>query len=114
MGDRKPAEKAELARIIEEGIYTGIDFAAHSNKDLLYLEEHVMPTLVCAVKDLLSELALEVDTPEEKMRRVKVQTIDWIAQYLMRNNPRHNDYLSSHPYTLLINAQARQVRHRMP
>ena len=75
--ERTPKEKADIARIIEEGIYAGMTFVDHTDKRLLYLEKEVMPMLVCAVKDLLAELALENDAPEEKMRRSKVNTIDW-------------------------------------
>eukprot|EP01060_Flectonema_neradi_P036650 TRINITY_DN7121_c0_g1_i1.p1 TRINITY_DN7121_c0_g1~~TRINITY_DN7121_c0_g1_i1.p1 ORF type:complete len:128 (+),score=20.98 TRINITY_DN7121_c0_g1_i1:43-384(+) len=99
-------EKALLARVLEEEVYSNINFEPHKDERLLYLEEEVLPTLVPALKDLLSEIAQN----RERLKKSDLNPIDWLAQYLMRYNVRHNTYLHSHPYTLLLNKHTRQVR----
>ena len=131
-------EKAMLSRILEEGVYTDVHFKQHKDERMLYLEEEVLPTLVPALKDLLSEVAEN----RERLKKSDLNPIDWfvlfffvlfccfllskdcrrgggeylikkthrLAQYLMRYNVRHNTHLHSHPYTILLNKHTRQVR----
>ena len=67
--ERPASEKNEIARIVEEGIYTGIEFPDHSDKRLLYLEEAVLPTLIPAVKELLEEVANDTSA--------NINAVDW-------------------------------------
>eukprot|EP01059_Diplonema_ambulator_P002908 TRINITY_DN12527_c0_g1_i1.p2 TRINITY_DN12527_c0_g1~~TRINITY_DN12527_c0_g1_i1.p2 ORF type:complete len:114 (+),score=51.27 TRINITY_DN12527_c0_g1_i1:278-619(+) len=102
-------ERKELARIIEEGIYTGLEFEGHDDPRLLYLEEELLPTLVPALKELL----LEASDDRERLKKSTLNPIDWLAQYLMRNNPRYSDALLHHPYSLMVKNHTRQVRGRV-
>eukprot|EP01063_Lacrimia_lanifica_P025061 TRINITY_DN32855_c0_g1_i1.p2 TRINITY_DN32855_c0_g1~~TRINITY_DN32855_c0_g1_i1.p2 ORF type:complete len:128 (+),score=46.02 TRINITY_DN32855_c0_g1_i1:43-426(+) len=111
--ERTAAEKAELARIAEEGIWTELEFRGHEDDRLLYLEQHVYPTLMPALKELLAEVSGPEDSVAAELKRARINPIDWLAQYLMRNNPKHNTFLHQHPCALLTRNQVRSVQQKM-
>eukprot|EP01065_Artemidia_motanka_P040618 TRINITY_DN5114_c0_g1_i1.p2 TRINITY_DN5114_c0_g1~~TRINITY_DN5114_c0_g1_i1.p2 ORF type:complete len:148 (+),score=67.75 TRINITY_DN5114_c0_g1_i1:69-446(+) len=120
---REPEERAEIVRIIEEGIWAGTEGSVgvreqmqlHTDKRRLFLEEHVLPVLVPALQELLAAVI-------EKQRAAAqgfadgspLNPIDWLAQYLMRNNPKYSRRLDTHPYVTLIKDHVRQVKAAVP
>eukprot|EP00756_Hemistasia_phaeocysticola_P062814 Hpha_TRINITY_DN6263_c0_g1::TRINITY_DN6263_c0_g1_i1::g.23534::m.23534 len=121
---RTPEERQELVRIIEEGIWSGGESGSpapgvrermllHDDKCKLFLEEEILPALVPALQELLAaHLEKEKDIALGKSVN-PVNAIDWLAQYLMRNNPRYSDRLATHPYVTLIKDHSKQVRAEM-
>ena len=79
--------------------------------DELYLRDKVMPTLVPALHDLCELVQREHDHgTHARPSSVCVSKanptgasgpIQWLAQYLARNNTMHSDSLATHPYGVL-------------
>ncbi|KAJ9442315.1 hypothetical protein DIPPA_05879 [Diplonema papillatum] len=103
--DLRKQERAEIVRIIEEGIYTSVHFEKHTDKRLLYLEENVLPTLVPALEELLTEVA-----ERQSSKKSHLNPIDWLAQFLMRNNPRYNDNYTKHPFAIIASNHVKQMK----
>ncbi len=87
---------------------------AKKRADAIYLRDNVLPTLVPALHDLLDLVERERElgaTARATSRCVSREhptgasgPIEWLAQYLVRNNTKRCDALHSHPYVVLHRA----------
>ena len=62
-----------------------------------YLVEKLLPTLVLALEKLLMEVTLR-DIADCTVELPDFNPINYVAQYLMRNNPRYSNFAEAHPY----------------
>ncbi|KPI87401.1 hypothetical protein ABL78_3485 [Leptomonas seymouri] len=107
-------DDALLVRLIEEGLFLshadkckGNDKASSMSDDHKYLVEHVFPTLVPALHDLLkcykSRIMAVQDVAADDNH--KPDPVMWLAQYLIRNNAHcKTSRLADHPFRLINNA----------
>lgn len=116
----RPVDPKLVAMLLEDECWTpyhGTDApGTPPDENRKYLEEHVFPTLIPALADLLTLVQLDSDGnlpknysglaagPKNYGPTGSVPPTDWIAQYLMRNNQKHHRHLDSHPYVILRNA----------
>ena len=123
-----------VATLLAEGVWRPLhlsdkvdaattDEARRAAENHAYLEREVLPTLVPGLHDLLEQVQRKVelgDAAKPKSGCISAahptgasNPIDWLAQYLMRNNHRRaaaaaDNLLESHPYGVLYRAQERQ------
>ena len=74
-----------------------------------YLVENLLPTLVVGLEKLLTEVTSRdlVDTTEQQP---DFNPINFIAQYLMRNNPRYSNFAEAHPYCKSMKQVAKELK----
>lgn len=103
-----------VAYLLEEGLWNprhGTDSVEHPTgprkADQLYLEKEVFPTLVPALHDLLELVQARLDDASEPAiygPTGSSHPLDWLAQFLMRRNTRHDAALHNHSYCVLRRA----------
>lgn len=86
--------------------------------DAAYLHKEVLPTLIPALHDLsalvqrdneLGEKAKPTSTSISRRHPTgDAGPVDWLAQYMLRNNTRHSSTLRNHPYGVLARAAEQQ------
>eukprot|EP00668_Euglena_longa_P045425 GGOE01061085.1.p1 GENE.GGOE01061085.1~~GGOE01061085.1.p1 ORF type:complete len:1085 (-),score=361.65 GGOE01061085.1:88-3342(-) len=102
--------------LLEGRVYSGLKFVATHDEHRLWLEEHVLGTLM----PCLQELIREVLAKEEEARDPSafptppLNPIDWLASLLMRHNPRHNAAAAQHPYYRLLQEHVCKARLNAP
>lgn len=96
----------------------GIAFAGHNSEERFYLEENVLPVLVPALEQLLKELDDKNKQDDNNLGDkdggesigFQIHPLHWVAQFLMRNNPRHNEIIKQHPYFRLMQDHIKTLR----
>mmetsp|Transcript_7436 Transcript_7436/g.10994 ORF Transcript_7436/g.10994 Transcript_7436/m.10994 type:complete len:986 (-) Transcript_7436:1288-4245(-) len=78
-------------------LYTEVSFEPHENETRFYIEENILPVLVPALQKLLY-----IVHEEPESAAAKIDPLNWLGMYLMRNNPKHSDALDNHPYVQKI------------
>lgn len=74
-----------------------------------YMVETLLPTLVIGLEKLLDEVSkrgLENTTEQQ----VDFNPVNFIAQYLMRNNPRYSNFAEAHPYCRTMRDVSEQLK----
>jgi hypothetical protein len=73
-----------------------------------YLVEKLLPTLVLGIEKLLREVQIKdaIDQPE------RINPINYIAQYLMRNNPRYSNFAEASPYNRSMRVVLQELKDR--
>ena len=74
-----------------------------------YLVEKLLPTLVVGLEKLLTEVSLRELTDVTEMQP-DFNPINFMAQYLMRNNPRYSNFAEAHPYCRTMRQVAEDVK----
>lgn len=100
---RREAESKEVARLITRTV--PLDLLAKDwleNNDItadvrIYLVEKLLPTLILGIEKLLTEVSNRNLANSEGFCP-DFNPINTLAQYLMRNNPKYTNLLSSSPY----------------
>ena len=74
-----------------------------------YMVETLLPTLVVGLEKLLDEVSMRglENTTEQQP---DFNPINYIAQYLMRNNPRYSNFAEAHPYCRTMRDVSEQLK----
>ena len=80
-----------------------------SNETQWYMVETLLPTLVIGLEKLLDEVSMRglEDTTEPQP---DFNPLNFIAQYLMRNNPRYSNTTEAHPYSRTMREVSEQLK----
>ena len=68
-----------------------------SNETRSYMVEKLLPTLVIGLEKLLDEVSIR-GLEDSTLPQADFNPVNFIAQYLMRNNPRYSNFAEAHPY----------------
>ena len=74
-----------------------------------FLVDKVMPTLILGVEKLLNEVQ-RLDLAEAEEHDPNFNPINYLAQYLMRNNPRYSNFSEASPYVRGLRKVAEELR----
>ena len=74
-----------------------------------YLVENLLPTLVIALEKLLIEVT-QRNLAENTEQQEDFNPINFVAQYLMRNNPRYSNFPEAHPYCRTMKQVAEELK----
>mmetsp|Transcript_111925 Transcript_111925/g.194326 ORF Transcript_111925/g.194326 Transcript_111925/m.194326 type:complete len:904 (-) Transcript_111925:253-2964(-) len=98
--------------LLEERVYSGIAFESSDNEKRLWMQEHILGTLVPALQELIQAVRMKQEEEEDPnaILTPPIQPIDWLASLLMRNNPKYNLNTTCHPYYQMLQEHVRRVR----
>ncbi|CAI8029567.1 EF-hand calcium-binding domain-containing protein 5 [Geodia barretti] len=74
-----------------------------------YLMGSLLPTLVLGMDKLLTQVS-ERGLEETEERQYDFNPVNLLAQYLMRNNPRHTHLPPTHPYSKQLQEVSQQLQ----
>ncbi|XP_048764274.1 EF-hand calcium-binding domain-containing protein 5-like isoform X2 [Ostrea edulis] len=77
-----------------------------------YMVDKVLPTLILGVEKLLSE-ADKRGLTDENMEDADFNPINYLAQYMMRNNPRYSNFSEASPYVRGIREVSEELKKQL-
>ena len=103
--ERKAASKVSLEVLADEWLTQ----QKASLEMRCYLVENLLPTLVIGLEKLLMEASSRnlVTTTEQQP---DFNPVNFVAQYLMRNNPRYSNFEEAHPYCKSMKQVAKELK----
>ncbi len=80
-----------------------------SNEQRTYLIEHLLPSVVVGLDKLLAEVGVR-GLVADKEENPDFNPVNYLAQHLMRNNPKHSDSVEAHPYYKAMQVIAEKLK----
>ena len=80
-----------------------------SNETRSYVVEKLLPTLVIGLEKLLDEVSMR-GLEDCKTQQADFNPVNFIAQYLMRNNPRYSNFAEAHPYCRMMREVSEELK----
>lgn len=90
------------------------DWLSESNANVetrAYLVDRVLPTVILGVEKVLTEVERKLLVDKEPSR--EFNPINFLAQYLMRNNPRYSNFSESSPYIRGLRQVSEELRKQL-
>jgi len=78
----------------------------------IYIVENILPTLILGIVKLLIEVEKRNLIDTEVVDR-NFNPINFLAQYLMRNNPKYSNFSEASPYIRGLRSVAEQLKHEL-
>lgn len=80
-----------------------------SNETRSYLVETLLPTLVTGLEKLLDEVSMR-GLEDCQEQQANFNPLNFVAQYLMRNNPRYSNFAEAHPYCRTMHEVSEELK----
>jgi len=78
----------------------------------IYVVDHILPTLILGIEKLLMEVEkrglVETEEPDRNFN-----PINFLAHYIMRNNPRYSNFSEASPYIRGLRSVAEQLKQEL-
>ena len=105
---RKIAQQILLDALASEWLAGDADTA----QVRIYVVDHILPTLISGLEKLLVEVEKR-DLVETEVPDRNFNPVNFLGQYLMRNNPRYSNFSEASPYIRGLRSVAEQLKQEL-